>query len=202
MKFSEMFPSNYLSQDDLAEPKTLTIAGVSMEELRRPGGGKAIKPVLYFKGGKPLVLNKTNGGVLAKAFGRETDAWAGKAIEAYFDATVKMGGDVVGGVRLRVPAGAAASGTSNGKARPRQTPLEAHNQIMDAYSNAASEQRLNEWVAWAAKWTTFSADQRKAQAEAHDKALERLGLVEPAGVDEEPGINGKDFNIYDKDIPF
>lgn len=62
------------------------------------------KPVLYFKGhDKGLVLNKTNAAVLIDAFGEDTDQLLGKRVVIY-RVKVQYAGQLVPGLRLRVPA--------------------------------------------------------------------------------------------------
>lgn len=77
MKISEVFPSNYLKAEDLKGRRVrVVIASVGSEELN----GQA-KAVVYFKGKqKGVVLNKTNGAILAADLGDETDEWAGHEV--------------------------------------------------------------------------------------------------------------------------
>jgi hypothetical protein len=54
---------------------------------------------------KPLVLNLTNGHILADIFGNEDfDGWTGKEIVLFNDKTVIYNGKV-GGIRVRAPKG-------------------------------------------------------------------------------------------------
>jgi hypothetical protein len=80
MKMSDAFPSNYLRAADLnGSTVAVTIATVKMEDI---GGDH--KPVVYFSGKeKGLVLNKTNGQMIAYQYGDETDNWTGAQIELY-----------------------------------------------------------------------------------------------------------------------
>jgi hypothetical protein len=184
MMFSEMFLSRFLSQDDFPQPATLIIAGVSMEDVRRPGGTTAMKPIIYFTAGKPMVLNKTNGAVIAKLYGRNTDAWAGKPIELYADPGIKMAGEVVGGIRVRAPK-AAPKGT-NGTSRPlappaKMSPAEAHKIIVDGYKTCKTAGRVEEFKAWGEKeGFDFTDLQRDEQSDAYHAAMERIADVRPA----------------------
>lgn len=92
-----LHPSNYFRAADFTAPRQLTISGLSMEQM--PDGAR--KPALSFVGeAQKLVLNKTNTQLLAALFGRETNNWAGRAIECYAD-KVPMQGRIVDSIRLR-----------------------------------------------------------------------------------------------------
>jgi len=97
-----LFPSRYYKGADFAEgPKSLTIAGVVIEELKMKGGKSEKKPVVYFEEttDKSLVLNKTNAMAIAAQHGTETDAWTGKHITLIL-AQDRMGGEMVDCVRV------------------------------------------------------------------------------------------------------
>jgi hypothetical protein len=194
MNFGEMFPSNYLAQDDFPAPKTLVIARVSIDEVRRPGGVKVKKPILHFTAGKPMVLNKTNGVVLAKRYGRNSDDWTGKPIEVYAEPNVNFGGELVGGLRVRVPATApATNGTPVKPVAPVApvTALDAHKTILDGLATSRSKAKADEFLAWGEKrGFDFTPLQQDEQSDAYHDAMARLGLLEPA------------TDIRDKDIPF
>lgn len=56
---------------------------------------------------KPMILNSTNGQIIAKITGsEESDDWDGKQIVLYHDPNVSFGGKLVGGIRVRAPKGA------------------------------------------------------------------------------------------------
>lgn len=60
--------------------------------------------IAYFKENiKPLVLNATNSKIVKSFNGGSpfVENWSNTTIELYIDATVKMKGDIVGGVRIR-----------------------------------------------------------------------------------------------------
>jgi hypothetical protein len=58
---------------------------------------------------KPMVLNNTNGQIIAQITkSEETDAWPGHKIVLYDDPNVSFGGKLVGGIRVRAPRGQAA----------------------------------------------------------------------------------------------
>ena len=110
MKRSQAYPSSYLAQDDVREgPIRATIQDVRIETIGQ--GERAVeKPIVHFreKGLKSFVLNQTNWQTIEEAYGPESDAWASKPIELYFDPGIKFGLELVGGVRVRIPSGAAA----------------------------------------------------------------------------------------------
>jgi hypothetical protein len=102
MNLHEMFPSNYLTKDDLPTPRTLTISNVTRKEVWRKNG-KQLAVILHFGGNvKPLVLNKTNAIVIARLYGNDTALWASKPIEVYHDPGVMLGRERVGGLRVRI----------------------------------------------------------------------------------------------------
>lgn len=80
---NEIFPSKYLSADDIGESKpVLTIEKVELTKFKGKNGEEEIKPVIFFEGKKKaFVSNKTNGKAIAAVLGTfETDEWVGKKI--------------------------------------------------------------------------------------------------------------------------
>ena len=79
----ESVASDWLSGIDLAgRTVTVVIAGVEEVAVPEPRTGKTLRKVaVAFRGArKRLLLNATNAKALAKLFGLETDAWAGKGV--------------------------------------------------------------------------------------------------------------------------
>lgn len=71
------------------------------EEAVGLGEKQERKLVVYFKEiEQGLVLNKTNGKMLVKNFGDETDAWVGQPVELYV-AEVEYQGETQLGIRIR-----------------------------------------------------------------------------------------------------
>ena len=99
MKFSEMFPGKYLKADDLedGEERNAVINAIKVEEMR--GGDD--KPILRLEDGTAMPLNKTNGKVLAKAFGDDSRDWVGQDIIIY-KSTTEFQGDIVPCLRVKV----------------------------------------------------------------------------------------------------
>ena len=99
MKLSKLFPSRFLKAEDCDPPIQDTITEVRQELV----GGEDVKPVVYLRNNKPLVLNKTNGEVIETLAGTdETDNWGGVEIELYADMT-DFRGKRVPCVRVRAP---------------------------------------------------------------------------------------------------
>jgi hypothetical protein len=154
MKISAKGSSKYLTKEDVPTPIIAMIAGVKIETLQNP---REDKPILYFAGGalKGLVLNVTNRRVMIRAYGDETDAWAGKPVEIYINPDVtNSSGEIVGGVRLRIPAPATvvSPAAAVGKpiqappAKPELTAEEKFNLGMQGLDNARTAERLDAWA--------------------------------------------------------
>lgn len=93
-----LFDSTYLRWYHLrGNPALVRITSIERAvEMTLPGGVKAKKPVMYFEqvNGcieevKPLVLNKTNGNLLAELIGTVPSKWAGQDVVLY-QASTKM----------------------------------------------------------------------------------------------------------------
>ena len=93
--------SPYLAADDMPEGKEYNLeVGRVEEELI--GQAKDRKLVAYFTTSKKgLVLNKTNGRVLATKFGDDTDKWTGAKIILYTIWT-EFQGNPTRGLRIRL----------------------------------------------------------------------------------------------------
>lgn len=176
MNFSQLFPSRYLSQDDFPQPRQFVIAKVTIEEVRQPNGKKN-KGVLYFDGGgKPMILNKTNGLVLLKLYGRNPEGWVGKPIEVYADPTVTMAGEVTGGVRVRAPSVVAKPAPAKAKPAAGPQPMtvdQKHQAVVSGFKNARTEAKVKEFADWAAD-QDFSDTHLDEQSDAYHEALERI----------------------------
>lgn len=99
MNMNEVYPSKYLKADDLQGREVrVTMQSVEMEKI-----GDDMKPVLYFKGAtKGVVLNKTNNGTIAAAYGWESDDWVDQPL-ILFSVMVDFQGKVAPAIRCRVP---------------------------------------------------------------------------------------------------
>jgi hypothetical protein len=113
---NDFFEKKHLAKEDLANgPIVATISHVRAEMLRNQRtGDEEKKPLLCFSGNiKPIVCNKVNFKMLQQIYGREVEGWYGKPIELYVKPDVEMNGQMVGGIRLRMPSRPAHS---NGQA--------------------------------------------------------------------------------------
>lgn len=98
---TDLYPSRYLKAEEFeeGEERILTIKDVQVEDFQ--GSGKTEKkPILYFREDKPLVLNKTNGSIIAKLYGPQTDDWFGKQVTV-FTMEVQSFDDIVRAIRIR-----------------------------------------------------------------------------------------------------
>ena len=109
--YRKVFKSDHLGSADLEEmiedkkPLIFTIKEVKQEIGVMVAGRKGNHNIAYFKENiKPLVLNATNSKVV-KSFVKDgspfIEDWKNLTVELYIDATVKMKGEVVGGVRIK-----------------------------------------------------------------------------------------------------
>jgi len=120
MKMHELFPKKYLEGAEIKDkPILVTITEGKLEEMNDGG----YKPVLYFRTGKPIVLNRTNGDTIAQAYGDDSDQWIGKKIILYFEPNVSYGGKRTGGIRVRIPNG--------GRAQQEPEPVEEEVPVPD-----------------------------------------------------------------------
>jgi len=107
--YRKVFKSDHLGiadlEDFLEEKKQLvfTISHVKQEYSTKVAGRKIDANIAYFKENiKPLVLNATNSKQVSKFVGSSfVEDWVNVIVELYIDRSVKMKGDVVGGVRIR-----------------------------------------------------------------------------------------------------
>ena len=104
-----LFDANYLRYYHLNGPVKVKITKVEKKvEMRLPGSRAAeYKPVLHYEvvagkteSTKPLVLNKTNAGLIAAICGRSVGAWVGKEV-VLFESTARLGKDTVACIRVR-----------------------------------------------------------------------------------------------------
>lgn len=100
MKFSDLDNSKYLSKKDVPDTGLdLTIAGFELVQLK-----DGQKPAMSFRepGVKPMLVNKTNRNRLSQLFKTdESRNMVGRQINVWHDPNVEMGGELVGGLRVR-----------------------------------------------------------------------------------------------------
>ncbi len=110
MDIDKSFTSKYLKSADIAGDTPVTIASCINEDVAGKGNPADFKPVLKFTNmDKGIVLNKTNAGTIRAAYGKDTDAWAGKEV-LLFQMTTQFNGQSVPCIRMRVNKNAASDG--------------------------------------------------------------------------------------------
>lgn len=96
---------NYLGGYSIPEGQDIivTIDFVRREEVVGAGGKKEFEVVAHLKDGVlPFILNKTNMKTIQKLYKSPyIEDWSGRAIQIYFDPTIKFGRETVGGLRVR-----------------------------------------------------------------------------------------------------
>lgn len=120
---SDLKQSKFLRKNDVEPPLLVTVQSYEQINVAQEDAPEEMKWCLWFSElDKPLVLNQTNGNIMAQIAGSEEfDAWIGKEVEIYFDPTVSFGGQLKGGIRLRpkyVPVAAARPAARTAPARP------------------------------------------------------------------------------------
>jgi len=105
MHISELKESKFLRKEDCGQGVLLTIADVQQENVAKEGAPEEMRWCMYFEESeKPMVLNSTNGQIIAKFTGsEESDGWIGREVVLYHDPNVSFGGKLVGGIRVREP---------------------------------------------------------------------------------------------------
>lgn len=100
---NDLKESRFLTQHDVEPPVFVTIAGYEKVDVSLDSGPEDNKWTLRFlELDKPLVLNYTNGQLIAQITGSvEFDKWKGKKIVLYRDPNISFGGKIVGGIRCR-----------------------------------------------------------------------------------------------------
>lgn len=102
---SDLKQSKFLTKTDVTPPVLGTIRAYEQVNVAKDGAPVEEKYVLHFNElEKPLVLNSTNGQIIASITKSEDfDGWIGKTIVLYFDPNVSFGGKLTGGIRVRAP---------------------------------------------------------------------------------------------------
>ena len=107
MNVSDLKTSKFLKQSDVGVGVLVTITCLTQENVAAEGAEPQEKACLHFQElEKPLVLNSTNGQIIAQITGISDDiehGWIGKKIVLYADPNVSFGGKLTGGIRARAP---------------------------------------------------------------------------------------------------
>lgn len=107
MNLSDLKNNKYLKKEDVGGGVLVTISHITQENVAKDGADAELKAVVHFHElDKPLVLNSTNGQLIAVITGQDTDIernWVGARIVLYNDPTIQFSGRIVGGIRVRAP---------------------------------------------------------------------------------------------------
>ena len=104
MNISKLKNSRFLTKEDCDPPIVVTMKDVHQDNVAPSDAVAEFRYVLAFEEDdiKPMVLNPTNGELIAKHVGsQEMDDWPGKKVVLYHDDTVMFAGKCVGGIRAR-----------------------------------------------------------------------------------------------------
>lgn len=97
--------SSFLTKGDVTPAILVTIRGYEQVNVAKEGAPPDEKYALSFNEcEKPMVLNSTNGQIIASITGSEDfQGWIGKQIVLYNDPNISFGGKLTGGIRVRAP---------------------------------------------------------------------------------------------------
>ena len=100
--YDELFPGRFLKAGEFkGKAVTLTISGVTIEELPQEKGADMERGIVHFaETKKALVLNKTNGEAIKAMFSRDVGQWIGRKVTFAPD-TVPFGRDKVLAIRVK-----------------------------------------------------------------------------------------------------
>lgn len=100
---NDLKSSKFLTKNDVEPAVLVTIKSYEEMNVAMESQAPENKWCLYFNElDKPLVLNMTNGMLIAAITGTEDfDGWIGKQIVLYNDKTVSFAGKITGGIRVR-----------------------------------------------------------------------------------------------------
>jgi hypothetical protein len=97
--------SKFLKKEDVGQGVLVTIRAVTQENVAKEGADPEMKWTLWFdEFEKPMVLNSTNGQIIANITGIENEielGWVGKQVVLFHDPNVSFGGKLMGGIRIR-----------------------------------------------------------------------------------------------------
>jgi len=113
MNLGDLKTSKFLKKEDVGPGTLVTIHTVSEVNVAAEGAEPEMRAALHFDElEKPMILNSTNGQIIAKIAGSETDietSWRGVKVVLYNDPNVSYAGKLVGGIRARAPKAGAIS---------------------------------------------------------------------------------------------
>ena len=107
MNLSDLKTSKFLRKEDIGDGVLVTIKSLTRENVAVEGAEPDLKVAVHFEElDKPLVLNSTNGQLLAKITGKSENLeieWIGHRIVLFSDPNITFQGRLVGGIRVRAP---------------------------------------------------------------------------------------------------
>jgi len=121
MHVSGLKQSKFLTRADVGSGVLATIQAVFQENVAKEGAPEEMKWCVAFDElEKPMVLNSTNGQLIAQITKQEdTDNWNGHQVVLYDDPTVSFGGKLVGGIRVRASRAPKAASVKQGATKPK-----------------------------------------------------------------------------------
>lgn len=144
MHISGLKQSKFLTRADVGPGVLVTIRQIFQDNVAKEGAPEEHKWCVSFdEVEKPMVLNSTNGQIIAQIVkSEETDTWPGHKIVLYDDPNVSFGGKLVGGIRVRAPRNQAAPAAARPKTadvplparRPAPTAAPVHPPIDPGYA--------------------------------------------------------------------
>jgi hypothetical protein len=208
MKIVAAGNSKNLRKEDVPHPFVAIISEVRVQTFEKTARSpREDKDMLHFTDPsiKPLGLNVTNKRVLLAAYGDESDNWRGQPVEIYVDSNVTNSrGEIVGGIRLRIPRTAGAIGTAPAPvpkaaqvSRPMptlQAPRSAEvertaaevAQTIEGMNHAQDQDNLEEWQSWGMGIAGTTQAQKDTIEAAFDQAQERLAIAEAPAAPRRP----------------
>lgn len=102
---SDLKQSKFLTRHDCGRGILVTIRGYEQTNVAKEGAGEELKYALSFNEvEKPLILNSTNGQIIASITKSDDfDGWIGKQVVLYDDPNISFAGKLTGGIRVRAP---------------------------------------------------------------------------------------------------
>lgn len=127
MNVNELRTSSYLKKEDVGDGVLVTCGQCEQVNVAKEGAPEELRWALHFTElEKPMILNATNGQILAQITGsEESEGWVGHKVVLYNDPSVSFGGKLTGGIRIRKPRPAAVAPASKAGVRPGSPAMQA-----------------------------------------------------------------------------
>ena len=102
MDVNDYLAGNFLTKDDCGDGTTGTILDLELVEVKNAGRTVQKMSVIWReKDLKPWLPSKGCARELRDELGSDSTEWTGAVVELFNDGTVEMGGERVGGIRIR-----------------------------------------------------------------------------------------------------